>query len=204
MFRDDFVWGVASSAYQVEGRDPEDGCGKNIWDIFAEEGRILDGKDAYTACDHMHRYKEDYKLMKLLGIKAYRFSMSWARILPEGTGKVNEKAIAMYRDMIREPDALQFFDEYKADSTLIFRIFQHDSLQNEVVFRFEIRNDSLFVRNDSVNTSIRILELTDSTMFIDYTRTKNDTTFYLQSRCRRSPLPESLRPEQTPTAEITE
>lgn len=100
MFRDDFVWGVASSAYQVEGRDPEDGCGKNIWDTFAEEGRILDGKDAYTACDHMHRYKEDYKLMKLLGIKAYRFSMSWARILPEGTGKVNKKAIAMYRDMI--------------------------------------------------------------------------------------------------------
>lgn len=100
MFRDDFVWGVASSAYQVEGRDPEDGCGKNIWDTFAEEGRILDDKDAYTACDHMHRYKEDYKLMKLLGIKAYRFSMSWARILPEGTGKVNEKAIAMYRDMI--------------------------------------------------------------------------------------------------------
>ena len=48
MFRDDFVWGVASSAYQVEGRDPEDGCGKNIWDTFAEEGRILDGKDAYA------------------------------------------------------------------------------------------------------------------------------------------------------------
>lgn len=100
MFRDDFVWGVASSAYQVEGRDPEDGCGKNIWDTFTEEGRILDGKNAYTACDHMHRYKEDYKLMKLLGIKAYRFSMSWARILPDGTGRVNEKAIAMYRDMI--------------------------------------------------------------------------------------------------------
>lgn len=100
MFRDDFVWGVASSAYQVEGRDPEDGCGRNIWDTFTEEGRILDGKNAYNSCDHMHRYKEDYKLMKLLGIKAYRFSMSWARILPEGTGKVNEKAIAMYRDMI--------------------------------------------------------------------------------------------------------
>ena len=100
MFRDDFVWGVASSAYQVEGRDPEDGCGRNIWDTFTEEGRILDGKNAYTACDHMHRYKEDYKLMKLLGIKAYRFSMSWARILPKGTGRVNEKAIAMYRDMI--------------------------------------------------------------------------------------------------------
>lgn len=87
----------------------------------------------------------------------------WISQTVQGAG-----ADTMYRDMIREPDALQFFDEYKADSTLIFRIFQHDSLQNEVVFRFEIRNDSLFVRNDSMNTSIRILELTDSTMFIVY------------------------------------
>lgn len=102
MFRDDFVWGVASSAYQIEGREEGDGCGKNIWDTFTEEGRILDGHSAYTACDHMHRYKEDYQLMKMLGIRAYRFSMSWARILPEGTGKVNEKAIALYRDMILE------------------------------------------------------------------------------------------------------
>lgn len=102
MFRDDFVWGVASSAYQIEGREEGDGCGKNIWDTFTEEGRILDGHNAYTACDHMHRYKEDYQLMKMLGIRAYRFSMSWARILPEGTGKVNEKAIALYRDMILE------------------------------------------------------------------------------------------------------
>ena len=102
MFRDDFVWGVASSAYQVEGRNENDGCGKNIWDTFTEEGRILDGHNSYVACDHMHRYKEDYALMRMLGIKAYRFSMSWARILPEGTGKVNEKAIALYRDMILE------------------------------------------------------------------------------------------------------
>ena len=102
MFRDDFVWGVASSAYQVEGREEGDGCGKNIWDTFTEEGRIQDGYNAYVTCDHMHRYKEDYALMRMLGIKAYRFSMSWARILPEGTGKVNEKAIALYRDMILE------------------------------------------------------------------------------------------------------
>lgn len=102
MFRDDFVWGVASSAYQVEGREEGDGCGKSIWDTFTEQGRILDGHTAAVACDHMHRYKEDYALMRMLGIKAYRFSMSWARILPEGTGKVNEKAIAMYRDMILE------------------------------------------------------------------------------------------------------
>lgn len=102
MFREDFVWGVASSAYQVEGTDPSDGRGKNVWDTFAEEGRVFANQNADISCDHMHHYKEDYALMRNLGIKAYRFSMSWARILPEGTGRVNEKAIAMYRDMILE------------------------------------------------------------------------------------------------------
>ena len=100
MFRDDFVWGVASSAYQIEGKDPQDGAGRMIWDKFIEEGHIADGKNASVTCDHMHRYKDDFKLMRLLGIKAYRFSVNWSRIMPEGTGRVNEKAIAMYRDMI--------------------------------------------------------------------------------------------------------
>lgn len=100
MFRDDFVWGVASSAYQVEGREAHDGAGRTIWDTFTEEGHILDGRDAYVSCDHMHRYREDYALMRLLGIKAYRFSVSWSRLMPEGTGRVNEKAVALYRDMI--------------------------------------------------------------------------------------------------------
>ncbi len=102
MFRDDFVWGVASSAYQIEGREADDGCGKMIWDTFVEEGRIADHSDASVACDHIHRYKDDYKLMRLLGVKAYRFSVSWSRIMPEGTGRVNEKAITLYRDMITE------------------------------------------------------------------------------------------------------
>lgn len=100
MFRDDFVWGVASSAYQVEGSDPADGRGKTVWDMFTEDGRVYENQNAYTSCDHMHRYKEDIALMKHLGIRAYRFSLNWARILPEGTGRVNEKAIEMYRDMI--------------------------------------------------------------------------------------------------------
>ena len=100
MFREDFVWGVASSSYQVEGRDLEDGAGKMIWDAFTEEGGIADHQNARVACDHMHRYPEDYKLMRLLGVKAYRFSVSWARIMPEGTGRVNEKGIQLYRDMI--------------------------------------------------------------------------------------------------------
>ena len=100
MFRDDFVWGVASSAYQIEGKEPGDGAGRMIWDTFIEEGRIADGKNASVTCDHMHRYPDDYKLMRLLGIKAYRFSVNWSRIMPEGTGQVNEKAIALYRNMI--------------------------------------------------------------------------------------------------------
>lgn len=100
MFRDDFVWGVASSAYQIEGTDKEDGRGKCVWDTFTEDGRIYENQNAYESCDHIHRYREDFALMKNLGVKAYRFSLSWARILPKGTGKVNKKAIAMYRDMI--------------------------------------------------------------------------------------------------------
>lgn len=101
MFRDDFVWGVASSAYQIEGKEEGDGAGRMIWDTFIEEGRIADGKNAEITCDHMHRYPEDFKLMRLLGIKAYRFSVNWSRIMPEGTGRVNEKAITLYRNMIK-------------------------------------------------------------------------------------------------------
>lgn len=100
MFQNDFVWGVASSAYQVEGTDENDGRGKCVWDMFTEDGRVYGNQNAYTSCDHMHRYREDIALMKNLGIKAYRFSLNWARILPEGIGSVNQKAIDMYRDMI--------------------------------------------------------------------------------------------------------
>lgn len=102
MFRDDFAWGVASSAYQIEGKDKEDGCGSTIWDAFAAAGKIADGQDADVSCDGMHRYKEDFALMRILGVKHYRFSLNWARILPEGTGRVNEKGIQFYRDMIQE------------------------------------------------------------------------------------------------------
>lgn len=102
MFREDFVWGVSSSAYQIEGTDSEDGRGGNIWDAMPGLGKIQGDRDAMVACDHMHRYADDFKLMKSLNIKAYRFSISWPRIMPEGTGRVNQKAITMYRDMIME------------------------------------------------------------------------------------------------------
>lgn len=101
MFRDDFVWGVASSAYQIEGTDPDDGRGRNIWDTFIEQGGTYEHHNAEVACDHMHRYEEDFAMMRLLGIKAYRFSLNWSRIMPEGTGRVNEKAIKLYRSMIK-------------------------------------------------------------------------------------------------------
>lgn len=101
MFRDDFVWGVASSSYQIEGTSPDDGHGKNIWDTFIEAGGTYERHNAEIACDHMHRYEEDFAMMRLLGIKAYRFSISWSRIMPEGTGRVNEKAIELYRNMIK-------------------------------------------------------------------------------------------------------
>lgn len=102
MFRNDFVWGVASSAYQIEGRDKNDGAGKCIWDTFSEEGRVFDDHTGAVACDHIHRYKEDIALMKKMGVKAYRFSVSWSRLMPNGTGAVNEKAVAFYRDVLME------------------------------------------------------------------------------------------------------
>lgn len=102
MFPKNFVWGVASSAYQIEGREENDGAGDCVWDEFCREGRVYEGQDAFVSCDHIHRYKEDFALMRLLGIEHYRFSLSWARLMPQGTGSVNEKGIALYRDMILE------------------------------------------------------------------------------------------------------
>ena len=102
MFSENFIWGVASSAYQIEGRDQADGAGACVWDAYCEQGKSYDGADATITCDHMHRYKEDFALMRQLGVKHYRFSISWARLMPEGIGRVNEQAVAMYRDMITE------------------------------------------------------------------------------------------------------
>ncbi len=101
-FRDDFVWGVAASALQTEGRSMDFGSGKTIWHTFTEEGHIFDGYTADDGTDHISHYKEDYALMKELGVKAYRFSVNWSRILPEGTGRVNMEAVNLYRDMILE------------------------------------------------------------------------------------------------------
>ena len=88
-FSKDFLWGAASAAYQVEGAYNEDGKGMGIWDALSA-GHVKHGDNGNVACDHYHRYKEDVALMKQLGLKAYRFSVSWPRIMPE-EGCINEK-----------------------------------------------------------------------------------------------------------------
>jgi len=96
-FRDDFIWGVASASYQVEGAANEDGRGASVWDMFCKEkGHIADNSSGDVACDHYHRYKEDIAIMKELGVKAYRFSIAWPRVIPDGDGKVNEKGLDFY------------------------------------------------------------------------------------------------------------
>jgi len=102
-FKNGFVWGTATAAYQVEGAAYEDGKGLNVWDIFCkEEGHIFEGHTGDVACDEYHRYKEDVMLMKQMGIQAYRFSVSWARVMPDGTGAVNEKGLAYYDRLVDE------------------------------------------------------------------------------------------------------
>ena len=102
-FRKDFVWGAATASYQIEGAWNEDGKSPSIWDEFTHRGgKIEDQSTGDIACDHYHRYKEDVKLMAELGLKAYRFSVAWTRILPDGTGKINEKGLDFYSKLVDE------------------------------------------------------------------------------------------------------
>ena len=99
----DFVWGVSTSAYQIEGSLDRDGRGPSIWDTLAAiPGRIHEGDDASVACDSYVRYEEDIALMKELGVKAYRFSVSWPRIYPNGDGEVNPAGVEHYKRFVRK------------------------------------------------------------------------------------------------------
>ena len=99
----DFLWGSASAAYQVEGAYLEDGKGLSNWDQFVRiEGKTYKGTTGDVAVDHYHRFKEDVKLMAEMGLKAYRFSIAWTRIYPEGRGEVNEAGLKFYEDLIDE------------------------------------------------------------------------------------------------------
>ena len=96
-----FVWGAATSAYQIEGAFDAEGRGESIWDRFCRTpGKVEDGATGDVACDHFHRWREDVALMKDLGLQAYRFSISWPRVLPEGRGAVNEKGLDFYSRLV--------------------------------------------------------------------------------------------------------
>ncbi|AGB40269.1 beta-galactosidase [Halobacteroides halobius DSM 5150] len=97
----DFVWGSATSSYQIEGAYDEDGKGESIWDIFSHTlGKINNNDTGDVACDHYHRYKEDIELMKEIGLDSYRFSISWPRILPNGKGEINQKGLNFYKELV--------------------------------------------------------------------------------------------------------
>lgn len=102
-FDDDFVWGISSSAYQTEGAVAEDGRAPSVWDTFASQpGRIIDATDASTACDHYHRYRDDFRLLSELGVGAYRFSIAWSRIQPESAGPPNAAGLDFYDRVVDE------------------------------------------------------------------------------------------------------
>ena len=95
------MWGTATAAYQVEGAVNEDGRGPSIWDTFSHTpGNVLHGDTGDIACDHYHRLEEDLELMASLGVRAYRFSVAWPRIQPQGSGPANQKGLDFYRRLV--------------------------------------------------------------------------------------------------------
>jgi beta-glucosidase len=101
MFPADFVWGAATASYQIEGAATDDGRGESIWDRFsATPGNVRNGDTGAVACDFYHRYGDDIRLMRELGIDAFRFSIAWPRVLPEGRGRVNDAGLAFYDRLV--------------------------------------------------------------------------------------------------------
>ncbi len=138
-FPKDFIFGAATAAYQIEGAWNQDGRGKSIWDTFCHtSGKIRSGHTGDTACDHYHRYEEDVGIMQALNLSAYRFSISWSRVLPKGSGQVNNKGIDYYQRLV---DCL-----LKADITPYVTLFHWDMPQTlqDSIGGFESRECSKY------------------------------------------------------------
>ncbi|MEU1722233.1 GH1 family beta-glucosidase [Nonomuraea sp. NPDC005692] len=102
-FPEEFVWGAATASYQIEGAVEEDGRGRSIWDTFSHTpGKVAGDDTGDVACDHYHRYKDDVALMRELRLRAYRFSVAWPRVQPEGTGPINPRGLAFYDKLVDE------------------------------------------------------------------------------------------------------
>ena len=103
IFPEDFVWGAATASYQIEGAVKEDGRGQSIWDTFSHTpGNVADGDTGDVACDHYHRFRDDVALMRELRLGAYRFSVAWPRIQPDGHGAINPRGLAFYDRLVDE------------------------------------------------------------------------------------------------------
>ena len=149
-FKKDFVWGAATAAYQIEGAAYEGGKGRSVWDTACENGHfVFNRHTAKVGCDHYHRFREDVAIMKKMGLKAYRFSVSWSRLMPHGTGELNPEGVKFYNELIDElinagiepyltvfhweypyelflkggwlnPDSPKWFEEYAANVAKLF------------------------------------------------------------------------------------
>lgn len=118
-FPDGFVWGTATSSYQIEGAWNEDGKGESVWDAISHMGNVvMNGETGDVAIDHYHRYKGDVAIMKEMGLQSYRFSIAWPRVLPDGTGDINKKGIEFYNNLIDEL--------WKADIEPIITLYHWD------------------------------------------------------------------------------
>jgi len=140
-FSNDFVWGAATSSYQIEGAYNSDGKGPSIWDAFCTiPNRIKNGDHGNIAIDHYHNFKEDIALLKSQGFKAYRFSISWPRIIPDGKGKVNEEGIQFYSDLIDEliaNDITPWVTLYHWDLPLALQLENDGWLNPDIVSYFK-------------------------------------------------------------------
>ena len=100
-FPKNFIWGAAAASYQIEGAVGVDGAGQSVWDMFCRiPGKVFEGHNGSVACDHYHRHAEDVALMKQMGLPNYRLSVSWPRVIPGGTGAINEKGLAFYDRLV--------------------------------------------------------------------------------------------------------
>ncbi|RZF29695.1 beta-glucosidase [Paraburkholderia sp. UYCP14C] len=139
-FNEDFIWGVATSSYQIEGAAHEDGRGPSIWDAFCNvPGKVVNGENGDVACNHYHLLEEDLDLMAELGVKAYRFSIAWPRVQPTGRGAFNDKGLAFYErlvDGLLERDIQPFATLYHWDLPLSLQHTQNGWENRDTAYRF--------------------------------------------------------------------
>lgn len=162
-FPNDFIWGTATSSYQVEGASNLDGKGPSIWDAFVSiPGKILNGETGNIACDHYHKFKEDIQLMKDMGVKAYRFSIAWSRVMPTGKDAVNEQGIQFYSDLIDElikADIEPWVTLYHWDLPLALQLEDDGWLSDTIPDYFAAYSDLCFSRfGDRVKNWITLNE----------------------------------------------